>query len=55
MKTATNTALSPDAINRLTEIQSEMRNMCEPRYDEFHKLKIERGFATIVIPRKTRR
>lgn len=56
MKTITSpTAVSPQALARLEEIQQDMRTMCEPHYDVFHKMHVERGFVTITIPKKTRR
>ncbi len=56
MKTVkTTTAVSPSALARMDEIQQNMRTMCEPHYDEFHKMQIARGFVTITIPKKTRR
>lgn len=51
----TTTAISPTALARLDEIQQDMRTMCEPRYDEFHKMQVANGFVKITIPKKTRR
>lgn len=48
-------AQAPAAVDRLSEIQQEMRTMCEPHYDEFHKTRMDHGFVTITIPKKTRR
>jgi hypothetical protein len=54
-KVKNTTALSPAAVARLDEIQQNMRTLCEPMYDEFHKLRVKNGFATITIPKKNRR
>ncbi len=51
----TTTAMSPSALARLDEIQQDMRTMCAPHYDEFHKMEVANGFVKITIPRKTRR
>jgi hypothetical protein len=49
------TAVTPTALRRMDEIQQTMRMMCEPNYDEFHRMEVARGFVTITIPKKTRR
>lgn len=46
------TAVTPSALKRLDEIQQNMRSMCEPHYDEFHKMQVAHGFVTITIPKK---
>lgn len=51
----TKTAVTEGDLQRLDEIQQNMRSMCEPHYDEFHKMHIAHGFVTITIPKKTRR
>ncbi len=51
----TTTAVSSSALQRLDEIQQDMRTMCEPHYDEFHKMQVSHGFVTITIPKKKRR
>lgn len=51
----TTAAMSPAAMARLDEIQQDMRTMCAPHYDEFHKMQVAHGFVTITIPKKTRR
>lgn len=45
---------SPATLNTLAEIQEEMRHMCVPHYDEFHKVVSEHGFIKITIPKKQR-
>ena len=45
-------ANDPAAVNKLSEIQQQMRDMCEPQYDEFHSTTAERGFVKITIPKK---
>jgi hypothetical protein len=45
-------ANDPASVNKLGEIQQQMRDMCEPQYDEFHKVTNERGFVKITIPKK---
>lgn len=52
---AANDATPPATLARLDEIQQNMRTLCDPHYDEFHKTRVEHGFVTITIPRKTRR
>ena len=55
MKAVTSRAgLSPASLNRLSEIQEDMRTMCEPHYDEYHKVVVERGFIKITIPKPPR-
>lgn len=41
------------SFQRLSEIQQQMVEMCEPRYgyDEFHKVTSERGFVKITLPK----
>lgn len=46
------TAVTPSALKRMDEIQQNMRSMCEPHYDEFHKMQVAHGFVTITIPKK---
>lgn len=52
---ATTTTAAPATLVRLDEIQQNMRTLCDPHYDEFHKTRVEHGFVTITIPKKTRR
>lgn len=52
--TAAQAVSSPSAIAKLGEIQEEMRHMCQPHYDEFHKTTVEHGFVKITIPQKRR-
>lgn len=52
---ASPTAVSPTALARLEEIQQDMRTMCQPHYDEFHRMQVANGFVKITIPKKTRR
>jgi hypothetical protein len=35
----------------LKQIQEQMRDMCNPHYDEFYKVTTERGFTKITIPK----
>lgn len=35
----------------LRQIQQQMRDMCNPQYDEFYKVTTERGFTKITIPK----
>ncbi len=35
----------------LQQIQEQMRDMCNPQYDEFYKVTTERGFTKITIPK----
>lgn len=35
----------------LREIQEQMRDMCNPHYNEFYKVTTERGFTKITIPK----
>lgn len=35
----------------LSQIQEQMRDMCNPHYDEFYKVTTERGFTKITIPK----
>jgi hypothetical protein len=42
---------SPDSIAMLREIQEQMRDMCQPHYDEYYKVTTERGFTKITIPK----
>ena len=42
----------PAAMSRLEEIQQQMRDLCQPHYDEFYKVTTERGFTKITIPKK---
>jgi hypothetical protein len=46
--------MSPASLTRLSEIQEDMRTMCEPHYDEYHKVSVERGFIKITIPKAPR-
>ena len=55
MKTVAANADHPSTIAKLEEIQREMRDMCEPHYDEFHKTVADHGFIKITIPRPRRR
>lgn len=38
----------------LKQIQEQMRDMCNPHYDEFYKVTTERGFTKITIPQNRR-
>lgn len=52
MKIATKQATaSPAAIDRLTEIQEQMQDICRPHYHEYYKVVTERGFVKITIPK----
>lgn len=55
IKSVRATVTAPASVDRLSEIQQEMRTMCEPHYDEFHRTRMDHGFVTITIPKKTRR
>jgi hypothetical protein len=35
----------------LRQIQEQMRDVCNPQYDEFYKVTTERGFTKITIPK----
>ncbi len=55
VKTLTN----PATLEKLAEIQDQMRELCAPQnivtaahYDEFYKVKQEHGFIKITIPQK---
>lgn len=46
---------NPATIDTLETIQEQMREMCRPHYDEFHRVTTERGFTKITLPSKTAR
>jgi len=46
---------SSAAVEKLEQIQKQMREMCSPHYDEFHKVTTEYGFTTITIPQTRKR
>jgi hypothetical protein len=52
MKKAT---MSLESLQRLAEIQEQMRELCEPHYDEYHRVTTEHGFTKITIPQQKRR
>lgn len=39
------------AVEKLDEIQQQMRDMCQPHYDEFYKVTTQHGFVKITIPK----
>lgn len=45
-------ASNPAAVAMLQEIQEQMRDVCEPHYDEFYRVTTERGFTKITIPKR---
>lgn len=46
---------NPATIDMLQAIQEQMREMCRPQYDEFHRVTTEHGFTKITIPKKSAR
>jgi hypothetical protein len=48
MKTTDNSAANAALLR---QIQEQMRDMCNPQYDEFYKVTTERGFTKITIPK----
>ena len=42
---------NPATIAVLEQIQEQMRDMCNPHYNEFYKVTTERGFTKITIPK----
>lgn len=42
---------NPATLDTLEELQQQMREMCRPHYDEFHRVTTEHGFTRITIPK----
>lgn len=42
---------NPATIAVLEQIQEQMRELCQPHYDEFYRVTTERGFTKITIPK----
>jgi len=42
---------NPSTIAVLEQIQEQMRDMCNPHYNEFYRVTTERGFTKITIPK----
>jgi hypothetical protein len=43
---------NPEAVAMLRKIQDQMRDICEPHYDEFYRVTTERGFTKITLPKR---
>jgi|GEM_PF-1246968 len=46
-----NAVNSVDAFQTMSQLQEQMRDVCQPQYDEFYKVTHERGFVGITIPK----
>lgn len=44
-------AANSTALQRLEQIQEQMRDMCQPHYHEYYRVTTERGFTRITIPK----
>lgn len=44
-------AANSTALQRLEQIQEQMRDMCQPQYHEYYRVTTERGFTRITIPK----
>ena len=42
---------NPATIAVLEQIQEQVRDVCQPHYDEFYRVTTERGFTKITIPK----
>ena len=45
-------ATNPATIATMQEIQEQMRDVCQPQYDEFYRVTTERGFTKITVPKR---
>jgi hypothetical protein len=44
-------AANSTALQKLEQIQEQMRDMCAPQYHEYYRVTTERGFTRITIPK----